>query len=92
MSVSLAFNRTLIPIASMFRRKVLMIRSLDSFNQIHFVWMCRHPNWQHWNIAYTGIGTQENNKRASIRRKTAWMIASSLALLALLLAYSGSLH
>ncbi|OHF04210.1 hypothetical protein CORC01_00549 [Colletotrichum orchidophilum] len=69
-----------------------MIRFVNSFNQIHFGRMCKYPIWQHWDVSYTEIGTEESSKRFSRRRNSIWMIASSLAILALLLAYSGRLY
>ncbi|KAK1464933.1 hypothetical protein CMEL01_12288 [Colletotrichum melonis] len=54
--------------------------------------MCKHPIWQHWDIAYTKAGTQQNNLELSRRRKTVWVIASFLAIFALLVGYHGRLH
>ncbi|KAL0780515.1 hypothetical protein CaCOL14_001850 [Colletotrichum acutatum] len=63
--------------------------SICPFNQIHFGWMCRHPIWQHWDIAYTEAGTQEKGLRNYRYRQAMWMFTSFLTMFALLLAYFG---
>ncbi|KAI1144970.1 hypothetical protein F4825DRAFT_445048 [Nemania diffusa] len=54
--------------------------SICPFNQIHFGFMCRFPNWNHWDIDYTTFGRHRRQSYSS-RSGVFWSLITSLGLL-----------